>query len=115
VLASTAAQADAAATVIANAVNVMDPRILRRPACELKDDSDLGAIPVTVDVALLEPSLVQFALRAGLARAQALQAAGLIWAAALVCQNQSALVGPLTRSAQKNHSAGQPIGSLFAY
>jgi uncharacterized protein len=115
VLASTAAQADAAATIIANAVNVMDPRILRRPACELKDDSDLGAIPVTVDVALLEPSLVQFALCAGLARAQALQAAGLIWAAALVCQNQSALVGPQTRSAQKNHSAGQPIGSLFAY
>jgi uncharacterized protein len=115
VLASTAAQADAAATVIANAVNVMDPRILRRPASELKDDSDLGAIPVTVDVALLEPRLVQFALRAGLGRARELQEAGLIWAAALVCQNQSALVEPLAPSSQRNRSVGQPIGSLFAY
>ena len=45
VLARTAAMADAAATVIANAVNLDDPRIERRPASELKDDSDLGDMP----------------------------------------------------------------------
>ena len=88
VLARTAAAADAAATVIANAVNLADARIVRRPACELKDDSDLGEIPVTVDVPPLEPKLVQQALRSGLLRAQSLQRAGLIWSAALVCQQQ---------------------------
>jgi hypothetical protein len=67
---------------------VIDARIVRRPACELKDDSDLGEIPVTVDVPPLEPKRVQQALRAGLLRAQSLQRAGLIWSAALVCQQQ---------------------------
>ena len=42
VFARTAAAADAAATVIANAVDVDDARIVRRRADELKDDSDLG-------------------------------------------------------------------------
>ena len=88
VLARSAAAADAAASVIANAVNVADPRIVRRPACELKDDSDLGLIPVTVDVPALEPELVAQALHAGLMRAQALRVSDLIWSAALVCQNQ---------------------------
>ncbi len=88
VLARDAAAADAAATVIANAVNMMDPRITRRPACDVKDDSDLGLIPVTVDVAPLEPDLVAQALQAGLMCAQTLRVSGLIWSAALVCQNQ---------------------------
>lgn len=88
VLAGTAAAADAAATVIANAVNLDDPRIVRQAACEVRDDSDLGTLAVTRAVALLEPILVQQALRAGLRRAQALRAAGLIWSAALVCQQQ---------------------------
>jgi uncharacterized protein len=123
VLAATAAQADAAATVIANAVNVQDPRIVRRPACELKDDSDLGDIPVTVDVPRLESELVQRALRAGLARAQTLQAEGLIWSAALVCQHQTVWTQPLEEPMQislENHlpkfsPQRQPTGSLFAY
>ncbi len=50
VLAATAAAADAAATMIANAVNIEDARIVRRPASSLKDNSDLGDIAVTVDV-----------------------------------------------------------------
>jgi len=86
VLASTAAVADAAATVIANAVTIDDDRIVRRPACELKDDSDLGDILVTVDVPHLDTDAVQFALRAGLRRARELRDAGLIWSCALVCQ-----------------------------
>jgi ApbE superfamily uncharacterized protein (UPF0280 family) len=88
VLAATAAEADAAATVIANAVNADDPRIQRRPACELKDDTDLGELPVTVDVPALAEDTVQAALAAGLARAQTLQACGLIHEAALVCQGR---------------------------
>lgn len=93
VLAQTAAAADAAATVIANAVNVVDARIVRRPACEVKDDTDLGAIPVTVDVPTLAPRLVEQALLAGLQCAEALRGAGLIWSAALVCQNQMRTTG----------------------
>jgi len=94
VLARTAAEADAAATVIANAVNVDDPRILRRPACELKDDTDLGAIRVTVAVPPLGAALVRRALAAGLARANALRDAALIEAAALVCQGMAVATEP---------------------
>ena len=86
VLARTAAQADAAATVIANAVDVADPRIVRQPASELKDDSDLGGIAVTVDVPDLGREQVLRALNAGLLRARELRSAGLIWSSVLVCQ-----------------------------
>jgi ApbE superfamily uncharacterized protein (UPF0280 family) len=88
VLARTAAQADAAATVIANAVNVTDARVQRQPASTLKDNSDLGERLVTTAVPALEPALVLRALKAGLQKAQALRAAGLIFSAALVCQKQ---------------------------
>jgi hypothetical protein len=87
VLARTAARADAAATMIANAVDVSDARIRRAPANQLKDDSDLGDMPVTVDVPRLEPELIQRALRAGEKRALELQREGLIHSAVLVCQD----------------------------
>jgi ApbE superfamily uncharacterized protein (UPF0280 family) len=89
VLARSAAQADAAATVIANAVNVNDARVQRAPAASRKDDSDLGQQLVTIDVPPLPPALVQKALQAGLAKARALQEAGLIFSAVLVCQQQA--------------------------
>ena len=114
VLARTAAEADAAATVIANAVDLDDARILRRPACELKDDTDLGSLLVTVDVPALAPEQVQQALRAGLKRAQALHAAGLIWSAALVCQNQIATTGNTAMKTLENRHAHQRVGSVFA-
>ncbi|MDO9358575.1 MAG: UPF0280 family protein [Polaromonas sp.] len=114
VLARTAAEADAAATVIANAVDVDDERVSRRPACELKDNSDLGLIPVTVDVPLLEPERVQQALRAGLRRAQALRAAGLIWSAALVCQNQITTTDTAKMATLENSPTDQQVGSVFA-
>jgi len=90
VLAASAALADAAATVIANAVDVDDARILRRPANALRDDSDLGERLVTVAVPPLPAALVQAALQCGLACAQRLQAAGLVHAALLVCQGSLA-------------------------
>ena len=89
VLARTAAQADAAATVIANAVNVDDARVQRAPAASLKDDSDLGQRLVTIGVPPLPPALVLQALQAGLATARALQSEGLIDSALLVCQQQA--------------------------
>jgi ApbE superfamily uncharacterized protein (UPF0280 family) len=89
VLARTAAQADAAATVIANAVNVDDARVQRAPAASLKDDSDLGQRLVTTGVPPLAPALVLQALQAGLATARSLQNKGLIYSALLVCQQQA--------------------------
>lgn len=112
VLAATAAQADAAATVIANAVNVDDEAIRRLPASQCKDDSDLGDIPVTVDVPPLSPAAVRRALDAGAARARRLQSGGNAWAAMLVCQGQWRLVEPLC-----SITAAMPrdaVGSVFA-
>ncbi|MEH3085428.1 MAG: UPF0280 family protein [Xylophilus ampelinus] len=118
VLARTAAEADAAATVVANAVDADDPRILRRPARALRDDSDLGDIPVTVDVPTLGADAVDAALRAGLRTARRLQAAGRIHAAALVCQGRMLRLPP---QGLRAGAAGMPampaadsIGSVFA-
>lgn len=86
VLAPTAAQADAAATLIANAVNVEHAAIERRPARALKEDSDLGDLPVTVSVGKLPVSQVRIALSRGLEAARRMQDAGLISAAYLALQ-----------------------------
>jgi hypothetical protein len=98
VLAATAAQADAAATVIANAVNPTEPDarlgIERAPARSLKDDSDLGERLVTVAVPALAAGVVTAALRRGAGIAQQLQGAGLIHAAVLVCQGQTLTIEP---------------------
>ena len=106
VLARTAARADAAATMIANAVDVVDARIRRAPANQLKDDSDLGELPVTVDVPPLAPELIQRALQAGQKRALALQREGLIHSAALVCQSAWLRVEPEIHEPE--------LGSVFA-
>ncbi len=78
VLAGTAAGADAAATMIANAVNVDHPAIRRLPARALKEDSDLGDLPVTVAVGPLPATAIDAALDAGLAVARELRERGLI-------------------------------------
>ena len=106
VLARTAAEADAAATVVANAVNLDDARIQRRPACELKDDSDLGATPVTTDVPTLDPESVRLALAAGVRSARELQMRGLIWSAVLVCQGQVQTVDKTADNAAEAHGQG---------
>ena len=94
VLARTASQADAAATIIANAVDLPGhPAIIRCPANELQPDSDLGARPVTRDVGVLRDVEIDEALRAGVNRAQQLLAAGLIEGAALRLLGETAVVG----------------------
>jgi hypothetical protein len=94
VLARTAAEADAAATIVANAVDVPAAGIVRAPANTMQDDSDLGGLPVTLDVPPLAPAQVQAALDAGLRRARELQRDGLLWDAALVCQGRSVTLAP---------------------
>ena len=86
VFAASASQADAAATMIANAVNLADPRIVREPANALKDDSDLGEQLVTVAVPTLSQDEIHEALEAGLKKAHTLKQNGLICASVLSCQ-----------------------------
>jgi ApbE superfamily uncharacterized protein (UPF0280 family) len=94
VLARTASQADAAATIIANAVDLPGhPKIIRRPANELQPDSDLGACPVTRDVGTLTEDEIDRALRAGASQAQQLLVAGLIEGAALCLLGETVVVG----------------------
>lgn len=94
VLAKTASQADAAATVIANAVDLPGhPAIVRCPANELQPDSDLGARLVTRGVGALGEGEIDDALRAGVSRAQQLLVAGLIEGAALRLLGETAVVG----------------------
>ena len=90
VLAETAAIADAAATVIANAVNLADhPDITRVPACEISPDSDLGDLLVTRDVGPLSTWEIATALEAGVRVAEALRERGLIHSAALYLQGHT--------------------------
>lgn len=94
VLAKTAAQADAAATVIANAVDLPGhPAVLRVPANELQPDSDLGERLVTRDVGALTEPDIEAALEAGSLRARQLLAAGLIEGAALRLLGETVVVG----------------------
>lgn len=96
VLATSAAAADAAATLIANAVDLPGhPAIQRRPARELVPDSDLGDWLVTVGVSALRPGEIAAALDAGLAAAEDFQRHGLICSAALFLDGDARMLGPL--------------------
>ena len=101
VLAVSAAAADAAATMIANAVNVEHHGIVRAPANTLKDDTDLGARLVTVAVPPLPRALVLRALDGGAAEANACVARGLIDSALLVLQGECRQTGRASGSALK--------------
>jgi ApbE superfamily uncharacterized protein (UPF0280 family) len=94
ILARTAAMADAAATLIANAVDLPDHRAIQRAAATSRDpQSDLGERLVTVGVGPLTRDDIDEALRAGLAEAERLRRAGLIEAAALRLCSETRLCG----------------------
>jgi ApbE superfamily uncharacterized protein (UPF0280 family) len=93
VLAATASVADAAATIVANAVDVDDARIVRAPARTVRDDSDLGDRLVTRLVPALTDALVTEALERGAGEAQAQIDAGRIIAAVLSLQGRWRVVG----------------------
>lgn len=95
VLAADAASADAAATLIANAVNVESDAVERRPARELDPDSDLGELPVTVAVGALPHGAIDAALLAGVNEGRRMLADGLIHGALLALADRVATVGPL--------------------
>ena len=94
VLARSAALADAAATLVANAVDVDSPEIRRAPARVLDESSDLGNRPVTVAVPALEPEAIDAALDAGMAAARALRNRGVIEGATLALQGRWRMLDP---------------------
>ncbi len=95
VVARTAAMADAAATMVANAVDLDHPGIQRRPACEVQCDSDLGSRLVTVAVPELSSPDRTRALEAGLRAAESFRSGGLIEGAALFLQGEMRATGAL--------------------
>jgi uncharacterized protein len=88
VLSDSAAAADAAATVIANAVNLPNhPGVTRVPAREISPDSDLGDLLVIRGVDPLSRFEIEAALENGLQVAALLRGRGLIHSAALCLQH----------------------------
>jgi ApbE superfamily uncharacterized protein (UPF0280 family) len=94
VVARTAAMADAAATMIANQVNLPGhPAITRSPAHDVQYDSDLGSRVVTTGVERLDQADVARALRRGQTAAQDYLSRGLIAGAALFLQSKTQTLG----------------------
>jgi hypothetical protein len=94
VLARDGASADAAATMVANAVDVAHPAIARAPASSLKDDTDLGERRVTVSVPPLSGLAIAAALDAGEREARRCRDAGLLGAAVLSLQGHWRVLEP---------------------
>ena len=113
VLARSAADADAAATIIANAVDLPGSiKIKRVPARELAPDSDLGGRQVTQSVAQLSPEEVRQALEAGANVGAHLLAEDLILAAALHLQGETRIVGHAESALEE--SAAHVRGLVYA-
>ena len=94
VLARTTVEADAAATIIANAVDLPGhPAVERQPACKLSPDSDLGDRWVTTAVGGLTASEIDTALRSGCHVGDELIRRGLIVGSALFLAGASRVVG----------------------
>ena len=95
VLARTAGRADAAATIIANAVDLPShSAIVRCPANALQPDSDLGDRLVTRDVGQLSYAEIERALAAGADCARNLLAAGLVEGAILRLKGEIVEIAP---------------------
>lgn len=94
VLARNAADADIAATLIANAIDLPGhPSVRRKSACDLDHDSDLGDLPVVTGLGALSEAEIEQALSAGLDRASGLRKRGSIIAAALFLRGESRVIG----------------------
>lgn len=105
VLAANAAAADAAATMIANAVELPGHlAITREPANEMQPDTDLGARLVTVGVGALSSDEVAQALDRGAIAAETYLARGLIAGAALFLAGEARLVGMASRQSETARS-----------
>ena len=121
VLAANAATADAAATMIANAVRT-DERdatdadchlwVQRRPARELDPDSDLGDTLVTTDVKPLPQALIDNALNAGARCAMQLEQNALIAGACIFLQQQHRVIGAACDAINRQLAISRNLNSL---
>lgn len=110
VLARSGAAADAAATLIANAVDLPGhPEVARRPARELAPDSDLGDRLVTVDVGALGDDEIATALEAGSKVADIFMRQGSIQSAALFLGGHYRIRGKLGLAAFLGETRGEPV------
>ena len=92
VWAQNAALADAAATWIAGRCRVEAPGIKRRPAAQLDPESDLGDMPVTVEVPTLTAGEKRIALDNGQDAASALLTGGVILGCRMEVQGYNILM-----------------------
>jgi len=110
VLSDRAAASDAAATILANSVDLPGhPAVVRVPACELAPDSDLGDRLVTQAVGDLTTAEVDHALQAGEREANVLLRLGLIRSAVLCLQGDTRVIsgsGELLSRAIPVHERG---------
>lgn len=114
VLADRAAAADAAATIIANAVDLPGhPAVVKVPARQLAPDSDLGDRLVTQAVGDLNASAVDEALAAGMRTAERLLRIGLIRGAATHLRGETRVVG-LNEASRMISPAVQERGLVHA-
>lgn len=103
VLARDAASADAAATLIANAVDLPGHCAIARQAADLLfPDSDLGTRPVTISVGSLTEAEAITALERGLAVAKDFTSRGLIVSAALFLNGHCRLTGALAEHSRRS-------------
>lgn len=108
VLAGSAAAADVAATLIANAVDLPGHGAVRRVAARERDpDSDLGERLVVTHVGPLTGAEVAAALSNGARVAQDMRDGGLIHMAALFLRGQSLIVGQPEGYMQINEKSAQ--------
>ncbi|MDJ0932657.1 hypothetical protein [Breoghania sp.] len=111
ILAQSAAEADAAATMIANAVDLpSSPLVSREPANMLSPDSDLGERLVTMGVGDLTRSDIEQALANGKRMARAYRERGLFRAAYLDLGGERRIVTHETRRLHtRTHFREEPI------
>ncbi|BCH20743.1 UPF0280 family protein [Mesorhizobium sp. L-8-3] len=106
VLAGNAAEADAAATVIANAVDLPGhPAIARLPAHSLSPDNDLGDRLVTRGVGKLQPEDIAKALDRGWTVAEEMRDKDLVVATALFLCGHNRISGPMMLDASDRGNA----------
>lgn len=111
VLADQAARADAAATLLANAVDLPEhPSVFRVRARDVAPDSDLADHLVTQGVGDLTAQEISTALGGGETLARTLLTEGLIRAAALHLRGQTRIVGfPLHSNTLGNHAGDRSL------
>jgi ApbE superfamily uncharacterized protein (UPF0280 family) len=108
VLAADGAAADAAATLVGNAVDLDHPAIDRTRARDLDETSDLGERLVTTAVGPLEPADIALALARGATCAEAMCRRRMIHGAVLLLQRQIHIIGDDTRRRLHAEEKAQP-------